>query len=405
MLVREPTHVAQSLATLDQLSGGRVEAAIGLGGESMLDAHAVDRGQRPTTRLREALQAMRTLLAEGELTYDGAFHRYQGLTTLARPVQERLPLLVAGMVGPRSFRLAGEVGDGVHAAGCTPGYSTYVVEQVRQGAERSGRDWRDLDLASWCITSVAEESTAAREAARGLVAGWLGQLPMGLLERHGLDPAEVVAIISSLHAGDTAAAVELVTNEMVDALALAGTPEECVDAIRTRLIEPGIDHVVMGITDPDLVEAIAGTRPVGAASVREQLQLIRDRVAPALADPQQHGRPRAGSDLPQAPVLQGRDAVGRPEDPAQALKPRITAMTPPAAANASRLGRNQRPSRNRANGVLMAKPTAVGMSSRIARRKCSQRSRPAGINAISDNTLPNAKITPIVDRTSGPGRP
>jgi len=283
VLVREPTHVAQALATLDQLSGGRVEAAIGLGGGSMLDAHAVDPAHRPIRRLREAIEVMRTLLDDGELTYDREFHHYEGLATLARPVQERLPLLVAAMVGPRSFRLAGEVGDGVHAAGCTPGYSAYVVEQVQRGAERSGRDWRDLDLASWCITSVAEDSTAAREAARGLVAGWLGELPMGLLERHGLNPSDVTPIIAAFQAGDIAGALELVTPRMIDALALAGTPEECADAIRTRLVDQGIDHVVMGIADPDLVEAIAGTRPAGAAGVREQLQLIRDRVAPALA--------------------------------------------------------------------------------------------------------------------------
>ena len=80
------------------------------------------------------------------------FFKYTGLFTLARPVQKKVPLKIGAMGGPRSFQLAGEISDGIHHA---LGYSRenyeYVLEHVRAGAAKAGRDWRELDLAAWVV--------------------------------------------------------------------------------------------------------------------------------------------------------------------------------------------------------------------------------------------------------------
>ena len=59
---------------------------------------------------------MRTFLDDGAITFDGDYYKYAGLFTFARPVQERLPIIIGAMRGPKSFELAGEVSDGVHPA-------------------------------------------------------------------------------------------------------------------------------------------------------------------------------------------------------------------------------------------------------------------------------------------------
>jgi 5,10-methylenetetrahydromethanopterin reductase len=85
----------------------------------MLDQYHVEwRGTRPLRRLREAHHVMRTFLDEGAIDFEGEgeFYRYTGLFTAARPVQKHLPLKLGGMRGPGSFRLAGEIADGVHVA-------------------------------------------------------------------------------------------------------------------------------------------------------------------------------------------------------------------------------------------------------------------------------------------------
>ena len=59
---------------------------------------------------------MRTFLDEGAITFEGDFFQYSGLYTFARPVQDRIPIKMGAMKGPRSFQTAGELADGMHQA-------------------------------------------------------------------------------------------------------------------------------------------------------------------------------------------------------------------------------------------------------------------------------------------------
>ena len=84
---------------------------------------------------------MRALLDTGAVELEGEFFRYRGVFTAARPVARRVPLLLAAMSGPLVLRLAGEVADGVYAA-CSFSQEalTFLMDNVRIGAERAGRD-------------------------------------------------------------------------------------------------------------------------------------------------------------------------------------------------------------------------------------------------------------------------
>ncbi|MPZ16254.1 MAG: LLM class flavin-dependent oxidoreductase, partial [Chloroflexi bacterium] len=58
-----------------------------------------------------AIHVMRTFLADGAITFEGDFFRYNGLYTFARPVQEPFPIKMGAMKGPRSFQTAGELAE------------------------------------------------------------------------------------------------------------------------------------------------------------------------------------------------------------------------------------------------------------------------------------------------------
>jgi 5,10-methylenetetrahydromethanopterin reductase len=285
VFLREPVFIAQALATLDELSGGRAEAVVSFGDPVMLDAFHVEwRERRPLARVREALGVMRTLLDTGELDHDGDAFRYSGLYTSARPVQARVPLLVGAVGGPRSFELAGEVGDGVQVVSCSRENADFVTEHVRDGATRAGRDWRTLDVGAACVTAVAEDPAAAAEAARVVAGTWLASMPDHLIARHGLDPDELVPLREAMSRGDVTEAIRCTTPEMGAAFALAGTPEDCIERIRRDFTDAGIDHIVMAIADPYLVSAYAGRHLDGVPDVRAQLQLVHDRIFPAFRD-------------------------------------------------------------------------------------------------------------------------
>ena len=212
VILKDPTIIAQQAATLDELTQGRAELVYSTGNFAMLRQYGVAfDGMKPIARLREAHHILRTFLARGAIDFQGEFHSYAGLFTAARPVQDPFPIKLGGMRGPRSFELAGEIADGLHTA-CA--YSREALEftasAFRRGAERSGRNWRDLDLADNPLGAIAIEPEPAREAARIMAAFYIGAMPAELLARHGIDPGDIKPIVDSFTAGDVASvALEL----------------------------------------------------------------------------------------------------------------------------------------------------------------------------------------------------
>lgn len=283
--LREPTLICQAVSTLDELTGGRAECVISSGNFGLLAQYQIDWAKtRPLSRVKEAHQVMRTLLDEGAISYEGQFYRYSGLFSFARPVQQHLPLKLGAMRGPKSFETAGEISDGVHhALSYTREAYDYLVQHVRAGADRAGRDWRSLDIGAWVVFAVSEDSAAAKEAARSMVGIYASSMPAEQLQRNGVDPADLGPIIEALGKGDVPTAVELTSPEIAEKLSISGTPEECVAKIRSEIEPTGVNHVILAITDRDLVRAFTGRELRNVGDAAAQLRLVHEQVMPAFA--------------------------------------------------------------------------------------------------------------------------
>ena len=283
VFLREPTLICQQIATLDELTGGRMELLVSTGNFGLLAQYGIDWAhQKPLSRLKEAIHVMRTFLAEGAITFEGDFFRYSGLYTFARPVQDPLPIKMGAMKGPRSFETAGELADGVHHA---LSYSReaydYMAEHVRAGAERAGRDVAELDMGAWVVTVVSEDSEAARRAARILVAFYISSMPEEQLARHGIEAAELAPVVEALGAGDVPKAVELFRPEYAEKLSVAGTPEECVEKIKADIEPAGVNHMILALSDAGLVKLFSGEEVPNVPDINGQLRLVAERMMPA----------------------------------------------------------------------------------------------------------------------------
>jgi 5,10-methylenetetrahydromethanopterin reductase len=283
VFLREPTLICQQMATLDELTGGRMELLVSTGNFGLLGQYGIDwAGQKPLSRLKEAIHVMRTFLDDGAITFEGDFFQYNGLYTFARPVQEPLPIKMGAMKGPRSFETAGELADGVHHA---LSYSReaydYMAEHVGKGAERAGRDASELDMGAWVVTVVSEDSAAAKHAARILVAFYISSMPEEQLARHGIDASELAPVVEALGAGDVAKAVQLFEPHYAEKLSLAGTPEEVVEKIQSDIQPAGINHMILALSDAGLVKLFSGEEVPNVPDINGQLRLVAERVMPA----------------------------------------------------------------------------------------------------------------------------
>jgi len=284
IFMREPTYVAQLAATLDELSDGRAEVVFGIGNVAMLEQYGVPwRGTRPIARLREAHRVMRTLLDEGSIDFAGEFYAYSGVSTVARPVQEHLPLKIGAMGGPKSMELAGEIADGLHTA-CA--YSTkalgYAVGCFEAGVRRAGRSRRALDLGDSLLGAIAANGEAARQAGRILAAFYIPSMPPALLERHQISPEEVAPINDAFASGDVKGALAETPNAIADRLVVAGTPDDWLRWLTETYFTAGLDHALVSFTDPFTLRSWAGTEVDDLPSLPEQIRLFGECVLPEL---------------------------------------------------------------------------------------------------------------------------
>ncbi len=285
IILKDPTLVAQQVATLDELTGGRAELVVSTGSFALLEQYRVppERTRRPIERLREAHEVLSRFLADGRIEFDGDFYSYSGLFTAARPRQSPLPIKLGGMRGPRSFELAGEIADGLHTA---LAYSRealdFTADAFRRGAARAGRDSTTLDLADNMLGAIAEDADAARRAARVVAAFYLSSMPPELLSRNGVEPEDVAPAIAAFNAGDVHRALALTPPEVGDALSVAGTAQDWIDKIERDLVPAGFDHLLVTFADPFLVESWAGLTIDGLPSLDDQIRLFQSSVMSVL---------------------------------------------------------------------------------------------------------------------------
>jgi probable F420-dependent oxidoreductase len=259
---RTPLVLAAEAADLDELSGGRLTLGLGTGTQTMQrDWHGLD-GEHAASRIEELLPLIRRLwrLDQGPVEHEGRFYRVSIKPTAPprTPVREHLPIFL-GAVGPRMVEAAGAVADGLVGH---PLYTRrYVDEVVRpaleKGARRTGRT-DPIPIAGYINCCVDPDREAARREAAALIAfNSTVSAYRRVLDLHGWD-AEADAIRAAWERRDWEEMVGAVTDEMIDAIALAGPADE----VRERFEREWADRYEVALLWPPQFRGLEGVRAV-----------------------------------------------------------------------------------------------------------------------------------------------
>jgi probable F420-dependent oxidoreductase len=257
---RSPLLTAVTALDLDEMSGGRFVLGLGTGTRRMRTHWLGAPGERPATRLRETIEAVREVWRSaqaGAVRYDGELVQLD-VRPYGRADQVRgeIPVYVAA-VNEGMTRIAGEIADGVVAHPmATPRYIDEVMRPaIEQGAQRADRTGSAAKVADWVIVAVSDDAERAREDAKRQIAFHATVRTYDrILELHGFDA--VAAQIRELwRSFDLAGMTALVTDEMLDEMAVAGTAADCRAALQQR--EAAADRMLLGApvvaTDPDRI--------------------------------------------------------------------------------------------------------------------------------------------------------
>ncbi|MGO9557464.1 MAG: LLM class flavin-dependent oxidoreductase [Acidimicrobiales bacterium] len=233
---RNPALLASTFSTLDDLAPGRVLLGIGAWWEPLASKVGVHR-TRPLVAMRETVEAVRALLADETVTYDGEFVHLDGVE-LDYVYQERRPKdvpIYIGATGMQMMELAGEIADGVVLNYLvSPTYNAAAMQHLEIGASRAGRSVDDLDRPQLVVCSLDADRSAALDNARILVTQYLGQQPH-IMKASGVPQSLLDEIGHVLTWPATREQVEeaakLVPDDIVQMITASGSVEECQEKV------------------------------------------------------------------------------------------------------------------------------------------------------------------------------
>ncbi len=143
---RHPVVMAKMLASLDALSGGRLICGVGVGWwkheMEILGAPFHARGRQAD----EILRVFKELWSAERPAFDGEFFRFRDIGFAPKPVQKPHPPIWVGGASPGAYRRVVALGDGWHAMSRTPAQFRDQLAQVRQAAEKAGRDIGTIEI-------------------------------------------------------------------------------------------------------------------------------------------------------------------------------------------------------------------------------------------------------------------
>jgi probable F420-dependent oxidoreductase len=161
--LHSPVHLAKSLASLDQLSQGRIEVGVGTGGRGRpFAAFGVD-PHTYVARFTEGIKVMKALWTEPSVTFSGRFWQLEGATMEPKPLQKPYPPLWFGGASEPALRRAVRMGDGFFGAGSSPTDAfTEQVQIVRAALAEAGRTPDSFPIAKRVYIGISDDAEHAR---------------------------------------------------------------------------------------------------------------------------------------------------------------------------------------------------------------------------------------------------
>jgi len=250
-----PAVLAQKVATVDQISGGRTILGLGAGEAMNLEPFGIE-WKKPVSKLIETVTIMRRLWAGEILNYEGKFWRLKDAFLQINPVKGRVPIYF-GANSPRVLILTGEMADGWLSIPLTPKLYKERLKFIKEGVENAGRVYDEIDTAVYLYTCVAENAEEAYKQIESIKsqiipapellseAGYNVELPDDLRSL-----SYFRALADSEWVSKFLAYSDLIPTEAAIDFSVAGTVDNCIEKI-AEYVKAGAKHILLINAGPD----------------------------------------------------------------------------------------------------------------------------------------------------------
>jgi F420-dependent oxidoreductase-like protein len=240
---RTPATMAQTAASIDAASGGRLTLGLGVSHRPVVEGWHGQAIDRPVAEMREYVAIVRAIL-RGEDPPAGEKWR-TGFRLAGLEPRPDVPIYVAAL-SPGMLRAAGEIADGVVLWLCNANYvREVVVPEVTKGRERAGKGLDGFDVVPAVPTALTDDRAAAHATLRRDLLPYFS-LPFyrAMIERSGF-AGDVSAFDVAAGGGDVEAMQAAISDAFLENLTAVGDEDE-VRAGLGRYAESGATSPAVG---------------------------------------------------------------------------------------------------------------------------------------------------------------
>jgi 5,10-methylenetetrahydromethanopterin reductase len=229
---RTPALVAMSAATLDTITSGRFILGLGTSSKTIVnDWHGLEFTHH-TKRMREYVEIIRLVISGNKVNYQGELFQLRNFSLLIQPVRRQIPIYLAA-INQKMVELAWDIADGV----------IFYLRPLKelQTTIKQMQQKKKIDVACQLITCVSQDAEQAITRAKKTIAFYVsvGKIYREFLARNGF-MKETGAIFEEYKKTGFKNNHLMVSDSMVEALTVSGTPKEIVKKLE-NFVRTGID--------------------------------------------------------------------------------------------------------------------------------------------------------------------
>lgn len=224
--LRHPVHLAHSIATIDNISDGRVVLGLGAGrsnNQMFIDEHSVVGVpiEERAGRMEESIATLRALWSQDDVSSRGGFYPLDNVSLEPRPVQDQVPIWLSSNWVQRGLRRVATQGDGWITNVPTTDIFTQCWQKIQENAAKDGRDITGLKRCLYISVNLNEENEALAEGDQ-------------FMRSYYSVPYDVVS---------------------KQLLCVFGPAQKCIDAMK-RYRDAGVDYFIVRFASPNQMEQL-----------------------------------------------------------------------------------------------------------------------------------------------------
>lgn len=233
---RSPSTIAMGASTVDTLSNGRLVLGLGTSSLPIVESFHGNKFEKPLQRMKEYVEIIRLVLSGKQVNYDGQIFKLNNFTLLIKPQRKEIPIYLAA-INKKMVDLTWEIGNGVI-------FYLRPLNEMKQTISQM-QSKKKIDVTCQIITCVSENSEESILRAKKTIAFYIsvGDIYRKFLSDNGFQK-ETSEIYDEFKKSGFKSNHNLVTDNMLQSLAISGTSEECKKQLKD-FIDIGIEQPIL----------------------------------------------------------------------------------------------------------------------------------------------------------------